>query len=292
MKKLIYILLVLIISSNASALVGGNDSCFSENECPVNLPSSVHYSIGTGLCSATKIGPRHFLTAAHCKKKTLFGNINRFRIKGMKKNTHVFSSDHCRKFAHKFESEIEKINDRFISCMRDNVQKYKKINIVKWHVHPNYLANDINSDDIAIFEIEEATDFWPVAEICKNIKIYSGTSVIITGASAKKNLKDREDRSLIERIKYFQTKVKSIHNNTFTTNGRSGLIFDNKKVAAVVRGDSGSAVYIDQGGQKCVIGINKFVSHYPYYSLAYEHSHTALGLKSSALLDWVDSIIN
>jgi hypothetical protein len=268
------LLVALSLSFNpAFAMNGGEQACFSADECQGNFPAAVQFGNADGDCSATKVGPRLFITAAHCKREGVLNDPSNISISGLKRNTQELSTEFCEKLAQEFPK-----SETVESCLEKNYLKYyMNVTIVKWEVHPLYDATSSNfHGDVALFEIDQDTPETPVAELCSR-EMTSGETVFATGYGKRTDLLDQSQGYAVV-LKYAQLPVQDVlpEAGVFETAGKGGLLLDDPNGVSLLLGDSGSGVYALEDGKKCLAGINSNGQRYPFHRFFYVHYHTDL----------------
>jgi hypothetical protein len=214
-------------------------------------------------CSATGIGTRFLLTAAHCVLDDRYELID-----------HYFPG--------------KRFNARYGTVLK--TAKRFEVKTVKTHVHPSYFKhkNEAKVDyskfvDIAIIALDSLpTDIGTA--IIDNDPIIQGDQILFTGYGCEQLpahldigdsmgdvVANEDDEALYDqfRLKYKKVDVDGFEGTTFSIgNKRENFLLPNTSdVFGGCPGDSGSAGYRDQGKEQytTIIGVNSFISPFRSY---------------------------
>lgn len=233
-----------IVEPSSQALIGGQEAT------PGQFPSTLYVEN----CTASKVGPRHILTAAHCVVDPYSGALLPFRTSGA--TVRVTEAVRLEPQTPSYPLQIRQV----------------------W-VHPSYLGREDVSPiyepvpaDVAIIEVEGGLEHIPIAPL-DHTPLTQGTAVILQGYGCEAGL---GTVAPVNRLKYQNTHVSasdaiaavmpyagqapvsSTASSYFFTPG-PGVA----NGAGLCPGDSGGPVYRMVDGKLRTVGVNAYYSFDP-----------------------------
>jgi secreted trypsin-like serine protease len=282
MHKLILLNLMMIIlascnesqiiqSMTTSHLIGGSSAPPSWFRSTVYLPNILDN------CTASKIGKRAFITAAHCV------------IDDSEILKHVYrKGTQMRVQTHYSVSYTVTINETYTHQSYVKGRKeIKKAKLSSW------IAN-LETYDVAIITVKEETPQIPIAAIARD-ELRSGERIIIGGYGSEEGRNGPTNRS--GRYQFHRSVAHEISTMSIYTTGllksseRDQFVFAtkgkaiDKEAASLAPGDSGGPVYREADGT--LVGINSSATYFYMDNFSSTNIHVRL----DTIREWIEDII-
>lgn len=255
-------------SSLQPQLIGGVVAQQDEFRSTVQLTLRNHViDFEVGLCTAAKIGPHHFLTAAHCLYNKRLTAITISAIGGDRLNA-------VQRLSYRFAIRNISIHPSYDAyCQGDCKSKLAGI------------YHQAKAVDAAVLSIAEETPDIPIAPLAFT-SITPRQEVTIVGYGCEDNIVDQHGQ---DRLKYQTTEVLFANSLYFSTPG-ARYAPDNTTTASLCPGDSGGPVYAWTSRGYAVVGVNSYYTFAAGESVSRTNMHTAISTGANVdVAQWLEA---